>query len=208
MRTTIYLLAFVLIFSSCYRDEHTFISEPFDPRMPQYSEEGANVAGAYVNERVWISKRGIVSGWNSSSVDTIGDITFYFSPDSVGSLIAFEQGDVIVDEDRNSCCIGIFLGNLRLNKKNDLYDLEGAHFELDGTENFGLIVYSSYFRQINIQNTGTGSLYIRRVKRSGNNMSISGTFGFSIQTEQGTNDVFSGRFDYQVDNTKFKELYP
>lgn len=46
------LIFVVLVMNSCSGE---FIPDPIDPRLPKYTEEGNNVAGAFINDNTWES---------------------------------------------------------------------------------------------------------------------------------------------------------
>lgn len=208
MKTASKYLIFVLLLTSCYvDDESSFIKEPFDPRMPQYSEEGANTAGAYIDGQPWVSRKRIISSIFSPSPYTKGTMSFYGLEDSSGTFVAFEGGDLMLDQSTVSGSVGIVLGELYLSHPDDLDQLDNKRVELDGTINYGQMILQNDFSQLVEENAGTGVLHIRNVvKTAEGDWNISGTFGFSINGENQEATVYSGRFDYEVSDEQFHEF--
>ncbi len=207
MRLSYIHIILVLLLSSCYsEDENTFIADPLDPRVPQYSEEGANTAGAYINEEPWVSRKSTLYSGFSSSPHTSGTMSFLTSPDSNGTLIAFQGASIYVGENqsRQSCSVGFFLKDFELFEPEDLFQLAGKRIELDGVESFGQVYYNSDFNSIGGDYSGSGILFVRRVARMGTHIEISGTFGFTTDQSNEDIDVFSGRFDYEVFEEQFE----
>jgi len=188
-------------------DQNTFVSDPFDPRVPQYTEEGANTAGAYVNGEPWVAKKETISSIFSPSPYTRGTMTLYHSTDPEGTFIAFQDAEILRNPSDQSCSIGFFLSGVDLSGPNGIYQLENKRIELDGVENYGRVIMRNDFSEINNGNTGVGILYIRRIDRSANNhLFMAGTFGFSVSTESDETTVFSGRFDYEIFSEQFQEF--
>lgn len=198
----------MLILSSCVvDDQHSFVSDPFDPRVPQYTEEGANTAGAYINDEPWVAKKETISSIFSPSPYTRGTMTLYHSADPKGTFIAFQGAEILRNPSDQSCSIGFFLSGVDLSGPNGIYQLENKRIELDGVDNFGLIEMRSNFSSINSDNLGVGVLYIRRIDRNGDNhLFMSGTFGFSVTEDERETTVFSGRFDYEIFSEQFQEF--
>lgn len=209
MKSRIIHTVCLLILSACYvDDQNTFVSDPFDPRVPQYTEEGANTAGAYVDDEPWvIRKNTIYSGFDPSGY-TSGTLSFLTASDSSGTFIAFRGGDILRGEglsDQN-CSVGFFLGNILLMDRTDLVQLNGQRIDPDGIENFGQVVFSNDFHEIGGDLKGTGILFIRNINRMETHYEISGTFGFTVNQGEGEINVFSGRFDYEVFDEQFGQF--
>jgi len=208
MKSLIAYTVCLLALSSCYvEDENTFVSDPFDPRVPQYTEEGANTAGSYINGEPWVCKKRTVSSIFSPTPTTVGTMTLYHSSEPQGTFIAFQQGDILQEASDQSCSVGFFLSGVDLNGPNGINQLENKRIELDGAENFGRIARRNNFQEIDNGEKGVGILYVRRVDRFGaNHLFISGTFGFSFTEDDQETTVFSGRFDYEVFPEQFQEF--
>jgi len=209
MKSLITYTVCLLILWSCYvEDQNTFVSDPFDPRVPQYTEEGANTAGAYINNEPWVCRKRTLSSIFSPTPATVGVMTLYHSTEPQGTFIAFEQGDILDEPSDQSCSIGFFLSGVDLNGPNGIFQLDNKRIELDGVENFGQLVLKNDFDEINTENTGQGILYIRRIDRFGaNHLFMTGTFGFSVTSQDNQETtVFSGRFDYEVFPEQFQEF--
>ena len=86
----------------------------------------------------------------------------------------------------------------------DLQILANRRIELDGVSNYGQMTFRNDFSAIVPENAGIGILHIRRVvKLQDDEWGISGTFGFSINSQNQQAKVFSGRFDYEVSPEQF-----
>jgi len=206
MNRAIPFIILVLVLNSCYiNDESSFIKDTFDPRVPQYSEEGANTAGAYIDDQPWTARKRIVSSIFSPSPYTLGAMSFYSPTDSNGTFIAFEGGDLSIDQSSVSCSVGFFLSEFNLTEPDDLQVLANKRIELNGIANYGQMIFRNDFSAIVPENAGIGTLHIRRVaKIQDGEWEISGTFGFSINSENQEANVFSGRFDYEVSLEQFR----
>lgn len=205
MKTVKTYIILLLVLTSCYvDDESSFISDPFDPRMPQYSEEGANTAGAYINNYPWVARKRIISSIFSSRPNAVGTMSIFDSLATNGTFMAFQGGDIFINESAVNCSVGLFLGGINLSSQDDLFQLEGNVIELDGDVSFGQLIFDNNFDSINYDQVGVGTLYIRRVERVDSHVELSGTFGFSIISDE-EHSVFSGRFDYKVYPEQFRD---
>ena len=164
--------------------EGTFIPDPIDPRLPKYTENGHNVAGAFINNTIWRSK---VS------------IGFPHIADNKPFIILFQDSDSLVicfsgNTNIDARAISFHMSNLGISKFEDLSFLNGKKIQLDGVNNVGYCDkwYSSLF----ILDKGIGQIYFRNVSLNSTSTGIiiSGTFGFSTNAIT----VSHGRFDYRI----------
>lgn len=194
--SNIIISLFLLTLCSC---DSKFILDPIDPRLPKYTEDGNNVAGAFVNQDVWKSvvKYGFMNTYNKPY------ITVYSANDSV---VLSLDGDI--EKENNvilSTNISFCLQNLNIYSFSDLKNLKNRIVQLDGVENFG-----SFARYTNLSDyprcsgtAGTGQIYFRNVTVNDSNGSaiLSGSFGFTIaNSDCGLVEVSYGRFDYRFQN--------
>ena len=206
-RNLLFLLCITLF--GCDVNDSSFIYDPADPRLPQYSEEGANTAGAIVDGSAWKSRKVFNYSLNGY-YNTSGDIRInYFNPDSTfgtGTLLIFEQGVLDRDGAEITLSVGFFL-NQTLRSPDDLAELEGREISLDGDLNYGQVFINSQYPRVDSLNRGEGRLFIREVGiNDSNDIYIAGTFGFELPPESEIRQVFSGRFDYEVQDDNFFEL--
>jgi len=189
--TRLISLLFALALASC---EANFVPDPLDPRLPQYSENGNNVAGAYVNDAIWTSEveLGFFTSYNKPLI---------VAAPSVDSLWIYFTGTMGNDK----TYIAFKLKGIKIETLDELKNLSGAKIRLDGVQNAGYC-----FCDYPTTPFGTGchgQIYFKRVRRTedASLLIISGTFGFQKDYPNGTTQtVFSGRFDYRIrDNDEF-----
>jgi hypothetical protein len=180
-----FLVVIFLIVSAC---NGIFIPDPIDPRIPKYTDEGNNVAGAFVNDSIWksvlkvgfnfVSDRPYITVWpqsDSLSLSFIGSIS------------------------EESSSIEFHLKGLNITKFTDLLVLNGQKIQLDGINNVGY--YVSNYIPIDYDHKGAGQIYFRNVKaeNASETIILSGTFSFTVNDSNGNIlKVTSGRFDYRI----------
>lgn len=165
-----------------------FVPDPIDPRLPKYTESGNNVAGAFVNNKIW------------ESVQTWGLYGYVNTP----SFYVWQEEDSVVirfsgDTGSKSGWIEFHLKNLGITDFEDLPLLEGVKTELDGAENTAY--YIEECDRDSYKYKGIGQLYIKNIQMNDSLTSaiFSGTFGFSVTDSVGNNTKISyGRFDYRL----------
>ena len=207
MRRQFYILLFILApyLSSCISE---FRPEIIDPRLPDYSEEGLNVAGAYVDGFPWTARRQLSYFFIfPTGVSGVGNIYVYCNEDSTSNLLAFEFGKQNIDDYEIPITIGFYLEDLRISKPDDLIGLKGKSIVLDGEHNYGQLFLNPRQRTADrgpdTTHRGTGMLYIRNVRSiSTDSLILSGTFGFDVEIDSVLHTVHSGRFDYKVSSSE------
>jgi hypothetical protein len=196
-RRIISIFSLVLVFSFQTACSGIFILDPIDPRLPKYTEEGNQVAGAFVDDQVWKS---VVTStlWGISYEPSVRS---WPQKDSLQIIFSgnMEEGDYTV---------GFQLKGYKISKVADLMALDGKKIELDGVDNAGYWMpgYSSSVSS----NRGIGQIYFKKVKKieSSSSIIISGTFGFKISDNNGVSTIISsGRFDYRISNVDNIEVY-
>lgn len=168
--------------------EGIFIPDPIDPRIPKYTEEGNNVAGAIIDDKIWESV--VTSGFPS-----IYDQPFIRLWQLNDSLSFIFSGNTSGE----SSSIEFHLSGLGITKFEDLVALEGQKIQMDGIKNAGYYIENE--PPMNYDNKGIGQIYFRsvRIKKSSSQIILSGTFGFSTTVPNGmVTKVSFGRFDYQI----------
>ena len=200
IKTSAVLVILFLILNGC---DGIFVPDPIDPRIPKYTEDGNNVAGAYINDNIW------------ESVVRIGFPYSYNQPfinvwQESDSLVLRFSGNT-ADE---SSSVEFHLTGLKISKFEDLVTLDGKKIQLDGIKNAGF--YIENYTPSSYDNKGIGQIYFKHVSIQDSNVTvegqtskiviISGTFGFSFNESNGkTIKVSSGRFDYKItENTNFQ----
>lgn len=180
-----------------------FVPDPIDPRIPKYTENGNNVAGAFINENIWesIVEFGFLSSSNQPFI--------IFDQESDSIILRFNGNTT-----GKSSFIEFHLTGLNISKFEDLTTLDGHKIQLDGIKNAGF--YIENYTPTSYDNKGIGQIYFRNVRIRDSNDSaegqaskriiISGTFGFSFNDSNGkTIKVSSGRFDYKItESTNFQ----
>lgn len=180
---------------------NTYQLDPFDPRLPDYSEDGSDVAGCYFNGGIWTDFCQIGffitdcaslivlydSVANQSSIAIRGEHTY----DATGQLINEEVS------------IGFVFLNTKIRSMDDLAAL-GERIPLDGVNAYPTLTYSVTEGPL-VCDSGTtnfeGNFFIHNVSQgptpSESNLRIlSGTFGFHLQTPCFEYKIEQGRYDY------------
>ncbi|HEX3009279.1 MAG TPA: hypothetical protein VHO90_16865 [Bacteroidales bacterium] len=188
-----------LIILLLIRCEGIFVPDPIDPRLPKYTEEGNNVAGAFINGEIWKS----VLTYNTNEPE----IVLYDRKDSLSIMFEGQSSVYSTLEFR--------LSHLDIHSFDDLILLKNRKIKLDGLLNNAVCLQNRWdthdFNSEDPNNFGTrgiGQLYIRNVIMN-NSLSVailSGTFGFSIHDSvNGNKDVSYGRFDFRFSkNSNFR----
>ncbi len=182
----VFLITLIPILICC---EGIFVPDPIDPRLPKYTEDGNDVAGAFINQEIWRSV--VVHGlWGIQDRPTI---SAYVTDDSL--VIKFEGQ--LPDCDAS---VEFHLSGLHVHTFEDLILLRNRKIQLDGKTNAGIYIQSEDFNDTTYYGiNGIGQLYIKNVT-FGDTLSkaiLSGTFGFTCYDEFNNKaEIFYGRFDY------------
>lgn len=183
------LVILILILNAC---EGIFVPDPIDPRIPKYTEDGNNVAGAFINDNIWESivslnyGRPFINVW----------------PENDSLLLRFSGKTAGVPSS-----IEFHLTGWKISDFEDLAKLEGSKIQLDGMKNAGF--YTEGYDLFNYENKGIGQIYFKNIRIRVYNANgegqisktaiISGTFGFTMNDSGGKiTKVTSGRFDYRI----------
>jgi len=180
------LIFVVLVMNSCSGE---FIPDPIDPRLPKYTEEGNNVAGAFINDNTW------------ESVVSIG---FPYGQHDAPSITAYRVSDSLVirftgNTSSERANIEFHLTGLNINKFEDLLQLKGRKIQVDGFKN--VAYYINNFDSSIYTNKGIGQIYFKSVieNEASSSLILSGTFGFSVYaTYTEITKISYGRFDYRI----------
>jgi hypothetical protein len=180
-----FLVVVFLIATAC---NGIFIPDPIDPRIPKYTEEGNNVAGAFFNDKIWNSV--VKAGFNQVSDRPY--ITVWSEKDSLSLRLTGR-----ISEESSS--IEFHLKGLKITKFADLLVLNGQKIQLDGINTAGYFIRN--YTPEDYAHKGTGQIYFRNVKTedTSGKIILSGTFSLSFIDWNGNIlKVTSGRFDYRI----------
>lgn len=181
------------IISSC---QGIFVRDPIEPELPKYTQEGHNVAGAFIGKDIWRS----VVRFNIFNVST----------DFAPSIVSFPKGDSIIvvfsgEVNSTGYNIEFHLSGLKITKLEDLVKLEDKKIQLNGVSNSGY--FHKNFEDTWYGNKGTGQIYFKNVSKADSiqRYTISGTFGFSLKYPvDGYTKISYGRFDYNFSDSEFR----
>lgn len=174
--TYVFLLA--LSMQSC---SSVWVPDPVDPRLPEYTESGHNVAGALVNNDIWES--------HATTVGRSINAPHFTNNYEGDSLVLQFYGTL----NSHTTCIAFYLGDRNVSNTTDLKQLENQVFELDGESMYGMVYING-----TVYRYGAGQLYIKYVQLGDDPYYAiaSGTFGFTLTDNGKTFEVYYGRFDY------------
>lgn len=181
------LLLILLLTAGCEPD---YIPDPVDPRLPEFTEEGNNEAGAFINDDVWRSVESL-HGDATQNLLTV----FYTDADAID--LKFEGGSRVFD------AIIFHLSGLGIQNEMDLLPLQGRKIVLGNDGNTG-VCFSTYCDPDDPAcrvTPGTGQLFFKTVKfdKKYAEVVIAGTFGFTFEDASGNpGKVTFGRFDYRI----------
>ena len=194
---SIVLTLLTLIIVCC---ESIFVPDPIDPRLPKYTENGNNVAGAFINQEVWRSQKkyGLEAGMLAP--EEIVHQMINIKIDSIKNSMILHFDGLISND---STTLEFHLVGLNIYSFNDLVLLKDKKIQLDGTSNMGVYIrHRGAAKDIKyFKDKGIGQLYLKNVKVAQSNYSatISGTFGFTIYDSTNITDEISyGRFDCTI----------
>jgi hypothetical protein len=203
MRKFTYLSSIIFVSLLLICCDGIFIYDPIDPRLPKYSEDGNDVAGAFINGEVWTSI--VKRKYFTDQYFNYPVISLYERTDSL--IISFEGESI----DWN--IIEFRLSDIHIHRFEDLILLKNKKIQLDGVKNYAICVNRDQYRDDfrSKKTPGIGQLYIKNVNTNGfaNYITLSGTFGFVVNDSvYGKVEVSYGRFDYdfsRFSNYKFYE---
>lgn len=182
-------LALLLALCSC---EGTFVPDPLDPRLPYFTEDGNNVAGAYIDDDVWKS---VVS----VGFPSVYDAPYIESWPEKDSLVVHFLGNI----GDSSASLSFHL-NRQIAGFQTLQLLDGQKIQLDGVENVAHL--QTFAASGHFSPSGFGQIYFSKAEldESTGKIILAGTFGFVEERGDAEILVRSGRFDYRLNaNTSF-----
>lgn len=170
----------------------TFMEKQDSMELPKYTETGENIAGALIDNSLWISR----------------SVTGAIGSDSVVRL-SFEPGVLYMDSEiTKSHSISFYLTGATMQSYRDLALLNDTTIVLDGKGNYAVTNASC---ELEICEQSTGTLTIKRATLEKINdiidrqkhlyyVILSGTFKFKSESCDDCR-VREGRFDFTVDST-------
>lgn len=167
------------------------VPDPIDPQLPKYTEEGNDVAGAYVNNEIWQSV-----------------VKYFVSNSDKPSVTAWPSGDSLIikfdgDISNGKSTIEFHLKEIKINKIEDLILLNDKKIQLDGILNSGF--YNKNYNPTYYANKGIGQIYFKNVRMKDSTLvTLSGTFGFTVNEQWEITKISYGRFDYEIDQVRFR----
>ncbi len=173
-----------------------FEPDPVDPRVPRYSEESINAAGALVNDGTW---RAVLSSGFLKSADE----NLLIEQDSTGLRLSVE-GNILNGRDSDSSLVVAFYIDDPLAKFSNLSKLNSLKFDLSGRHRAAVAVGYQALEGDSLCFSSSGQLYVRNaryISESSTRISyqLSGTFSFTIDQDSCRRfEVTDGRFDYSV----------
>ncbi len=170
--------------SSC---EPIYIPDPIDPRLPKYTDDGNNVAGAFINDNLWRSE--YFPSWFGPNNEP--EIRYFSNRDSIS--ITFIGA---VDEPNYYGDISFGFRGFGVTSLAELVELNETKIELDG-----ITSTANAYRSSDCVAPGIGQLYFRSMTFNAEtgHLTLSGTFGFNQEDPAcGNISVTYGRFDFAV----------
>jgi len=124
-----FIILIVAVFASCRKV--SIKSDPDNPDLPAYSEQGLNVGGILINDKAWLTvKLGLFT--TSRPLQLLS----YPSGDSIVVLLNGNFKDTAL-QNQNLRTIFVVIKNLKLITDDDLLQLNERTFILDGNTNYG-----------------------------------------------------------------------
>lgn len=115
-------------------------TDPGNPDLPIYSEQGLNTGGIMINDKAWLTVK--PAGFLSLSTTRPLQLYSYPNGDSIVILLNGAYKDTSLRL-LPPATIFIVLKNIRIATDNDLLQLNGRSYNLDGTINYG--GFSEYY---------------------------------------------------------------
>lgn len=194
-----FLLLSVIFFYGC----ETYELDPFDPRLPEYSSEGLDIAGCYFNGGIWAR---FCEPPTSFDYDCVSLVIKY---DSLRNESRIGFGGIIyrdaLGNQLNRPVSISFLIKERIDSYSSLKNL-GERLQLDGNVAYPEITFfedgeaivqdcASGFRSVG--NLYFHDVYLRQHENSSSpTMVMAGTFGFHLKSDCWVFEVEQGRFDF------------
>lgn len=197
---TIALILFASIFASCDYSERDIT----DPRLPRYTEHGANIAGCIINEKVWFDPCyfGFFNIYTTCDGLTVAyDTTLNYTE------MRFRGGYYTSGfEELEMVNLVFTLPGKEITNVYGLLTLIRSELPIDGSS-VSADLNSNGESILKCGESGysqNGKIFFR--SSGSNQKAFAGTFGFSTSSDCGKYDVFHGRFDYDVARVDFISL--
>jgi hypothetical protein len=177
----------LLFFDACVGVNYP---DPIDPRLPKFTDSGNDAAGALINDMPWVAVR------NTSFVSqTTGILDIDRTYDDPSLVLTVDNGWWKKStSDSTRVTIRFVLHSFLPNTEMDLNDMDGRTFVLDGTTDYGEIVFED-LGQISSQGVGQLIVHKAEVKMEDGILKhhIVATFAFDTPLPAAVN---YGRLDY------------
>ena len=188
------LIPIVIILAIVVGCSGKFEPDPIDPRIPRYSEEGLNAAGALVNGGIWRAEKGVSFPKGPSQV-------LQLARDSAQTQLRIDGR--ITDDDTTAFLAVTFYLNNAAGNLDRINDLRGRTFSLDGTHYADLTDDEYPLEDLPRCRSRSGQLYVKYLARintaTDTDYVLSGTFSFTTDEDSCTKyEVTFGRFDYRI----------
>lgn len=200
MRKVFTLIFVTAILVSCDYSERDIAN----PRLPRYTDQGANTAGCIINEKVWFDP--CYYGFFGTSTSCDG-LTVAVDTVLNYSELSLSGGYYTPDfEDLESLNIVFRLPSVQIGNISSLRGLLGSELPIDGCSVVADIMRNgeSILACGNLETTLTGKIFFRSGGSDHN--AFAGTFGFSANSNCGKQDALYGRFDYNIATVSFISL--
>ncbi len=167
--------------------------DPFDPRLPQYTEAGQNIGAAILNDRsLWTIKNNCQPNFTTACSDNFGIEAF---PDLNRQAWYFKGNAIAGDYDGQELYFRIILPETTSKQAIDLILLEGSAFDFGQNAQLQLLNSNGQV----IGQASEGKLFIRKVlPRANGTLILAGTFGFTGTLNGEAITLSSGRFDFAL----------
>jgi len=136
--------------------------DPENPELPIYSEKGLNVGGILINDKPWLTAK--PGGFLSLSTARPLQLFSYPNGDSIVVLLNGSYKDSSL-QNKDPKTIFIVIKNLKIVTDNDLLQLNGKSYLLDGNINYG--GFSEYYGYNKVGNA-PGSITFGKVSEISN----------------------------------------
>lgn len=208
MKKVISILGVFLLLTACSKSK----TEPDgqDSLLPEYSEEGRNVAGALVNDTAWRAQMLFCTGCGNTApfdiiTSTSGDSTvFLFAGEYTPNSVNY----VDTSADNLSMDFRFMVKGLKMEKQEDLLKLNNQTFLLNGVDSYVSLAGANHIPR----GKGTGTFIVKNVSLDNSFVAgdgspgnpiryryiVSGYFNFTVTVNNKVYSIQEGRYDMAV----------
>lgn len=181
-------MIYILLCSSSCEKEH-FTHDPFDPRLPVYSQDGSNSAGAFFNDQIWRTKFSFSGESRGTNLDIESDLQ--------QNSLTFTLDGSYQDE---KYPIQFVFNQISLSNFEEVATLEGKTLEL----NCPLDKIDFAFNSSDVECVNGQIFFHKIISVSEREKIVAGTFSFDIFWDDQFIEARHGRFDYTLVLGNFK----